>query len=300
MDPLHNLINDYQENIRTEDLRDFIRNIRNRHVSLSDETDENKNDRTFVLQSVKSYGNNLQYVSDEFKNDRKIVLAAIQDDGTAIQYASEILRNDKEIVLQAISRNANAYKYISEELKNDRQIVLIAFQHGSVFQYIPEELKLDREIVLIAMQQDGTQIQHVPECFQKDRSIVIIAVNQSSQAIKYVSEELKMKKRFMSYFIRRNGMVYVVDKSLFSQYHKKWILKSFAHQDVIEMARNLFELLMQNLQNIDMNIINSQFLKMFLDHIPPEYRDLFMLIREREISILLRLLNYPTRFCTIF
>ena len=81
-----------QNGLALQYLTDKIKNDKGEMISemtdsCLDLTEEEKNDRDFVLKAVEEDGLALKYASDNLKNDRYVVLAALKNDYRALQYA---------------------------------------------------------------------------------------------------------------------------------------------------------------------------------------------------------------------
>ena len=85
-----------------------------------------KNNKYFVLESVKKDGYVLKYASNELKADKEVVLEAVKQNGLALNYASEelqtLLKNSFDVVLdlQALINNEILEKEIKQATKTKR------------------------------------------------------------------------------------------------------------------------------------------------------------------------------------
>jgi hypothetical protein len=78
-----------------------------------------KNDKFFMLKTIKKTGDNLRFASIELKDDKEVVLEAIKYGGYCLQYASDNLKNDKLFILEAMAYMPSVFEYIGNELKKD-------------------------------------------------------------------------------------------------------------------------------------------------------------------------------------
>jgi hypothetical protein len=85
-------------------------------------SDELKNDKEVVLESLFLGVNILQFASDEIRNDKEIILKALQTDWSALEFASDELRNDKQFILEVLQQHGHRpLWFTSKELKNDKE-----------------------------------------------------------------------------------------------------------------------------------------------------------------------------------
>ena len=59
----------------------------------------------------------------ENKDNREYVLKTVKENGKLLEFASDILKDDYEIASQAVNNNPEALEFVSERLKGDRDIV---------------------------------------------------------------------------------------------------------------------------------------------------------------------------------
>ena len=178
-------------------------------------SDALKNDREFVLATVKEDGRALRYASDALQDDREVVLAAVANYGSALQYAYySALQNDREIVLAAVTQNGEALKYASRQHRADREIVLAAVtQNGEAFGYASLKLRADREVVLAAVTRDGEALELASDALKQDFWMKVAAA--TSRGFPYINlidsdfiKELSMRidavlsSKEMSYALR--------------------------------------------------------------------------------------------------
>ena len=109
-------------------------------INIKHASEDEKNNREFVLEAVKQRGWNLQYASEDLKNDRHIVLEAVKQRGGNLQYASEDLKNDREIVLIALysARYSGYIRWRNEKqfeiLRKEKQFKLVKENSFEEFQ----------------------------------------------------------------------------------------------------------------------------------------------------------------------
>ena len=136
---------------------------------------ELKKDKKFFAKIVKDIdGYFLMHASDEVKNDKTVVLDAVKSCGSALEYASDELKSDRDVVLSAVNNNGCALKYASDELKNDKEVVLIAVKNiGIALNDASENLKNDKEIVLEAVKSDAFALTYIGDRLRKDIGFIV-------------------------------------------------------------------------------------------------------------------------------
>jgi CRISPR/Cas system-associated protein Cas5 (RAMP superfamily) len=113
-------------------------------------------DKDIALVAVKSNPSSLSQVSDELKNDIEIVLESVKKCGDSLQYASKELKKNKQVVIAAAKQHYFSLDYADEEIKNDREIFLeelIKIDVGTL-ENADYELKNDKSFILEAMKQN--------------------------------------------------------------------------------------------------------------------------------------------------
>lgn len=84
-----------------------------------------RNDKHFMLQSVKHNGLVLQYLDEQQKLDKDIVFAAVMQNGEAIKYVPTTII-DQELAFEAVMQNGRALVLLESSLRADDKIVKIA------------------------------------------------------------------------------------------------------------------------------------------------------------------------------
>ena len=143
--------------------------------------DKFKNDKNFVLKSLKNNGVSLKGVSINFKKDFKIVMTAVKEWGCALEYADQTLQDNEQIVNEAVQSHGMALKFANERFKKNKNIVILAINcskwqsGGLAFQYVDEVFKKDRDICLMAMKQFPANWEFVDKSLKGDPEILEIA-----------------------------------------------------------------------------------------------------------------------------
>jgi hypothetical protein len=108
-----------------------------------------KNDKTVVLDMVKTNGNNLQVAKEMFKDDKDVVLVAVKSITVSFQYASERLRDDDEIVNYILEYSPPLIEYASSRFRNNKKLVIDLLKiDKTIISKIDQELKGDTEVLL--------------------------------------------------------------------------------------------------------------------------------------------------------
>lgn len=147
---------------------------------------------------------------EELRNDKEFVLRTIKYNGTGIQYLCNEFKNDYDIALAAVSNNSYAYEYISDELKNNRKIFL-ATKGGDHLAYASEEFRADKELVSYAVQRDGGALEYAADTLKADKDVVTKAIMSRSNindALEVVAPELLADKEFVTQLLFIDGDVF--------------------------------------------------------------------------------------------
>jgi len=75
------------------------------------------NNKSLILEALKSNFGAVDYVPNQFYDDKEIVLYIVGEDGHLLWKASDRLNDDLEVVLTAISNNPDAISFASSRLK---------------------------------------------------------------------------------------------------------------------------------------------------------------------------------------
>lgn len=65
---------------------------------------ENRENREYVLKTVKENGKLLEFAEDSLKDDYEIAKEAVRNNPEALEFVSDRLKGDREIVLDSVSR----------------------------------------------------------------------------------------------------------------------------------------------------------------------------------------------------
>jgi ankyrin repeat protein len=114
-----------------------------------DSSDETKNDKRFVMASVKCDYACLKYASDALKADKEVVMTAVKRDGRALYNAASELKGDKEVIMAALNHNAKDLNYAGRDFKL------------KLLEIVSDELKLDKFVIAASERDDGES--HVAE-----------------------------------------------------------------------------------------------------------------------------------------
>ena len=108
-------------------------------------------DRDFVLNVVKHYGQALEFAADAFQRDRDVVFNAVSSQGMALQWAHSQLRRDHGVVSAAVAADGWALQYADSTLKANKNVVLAAVaQTPQALMFADQALRGDHDLRLQA------------------------------------------------------------------------------------------------------------------------------------------------------
>jgi hypothetical protein len=90
----------------------------------------------------------LEYVSKRLRNDKSFVLATMRKCGQNLQYVSQTLRNDPDVIAAAVGESPWAMEFASSNIRNNKGIVksLIENAGGTVLEFASQKLQKDPEL----------------------------------------------------------------------------------------------------------------------------------------------------------
>ena len=153
-----------------------------------------------------SMTDDLSTASPEQRDNREFVLSTVRACGVSIKYASDRLRSDTEVALHAVRENGRALEYVGDDLRANRKVVLAAIGRWAIaLQFASPELRDDRDIVLKAVRKWGLAIKHASDRLRSDRELAIVAIRRNSAALKYTSDALQAELEGNLYAGRQLG-----------------------------------------------------------------------------------------------
>jgi hypothetical protein len=108
-----------------------------------------REDREFILESIKLYSQGLKYAAEHLRSDREIALEAATQDINSLECVGSDLKSDYAFMLQAVQLNGNALKYADEKLLSNRRLVFeAAMQNIKLLRYASRSLLLELEAAI--------------------------------------------------------------------------------------------------------------------------------------------------------
>ena len=193
----------------SEKLRDnktiILNSLKSDFLKISDVNSLFKKDKEIVLKAVKLWGNNLEYADSTLRSDKEVVLAAVKSYGKSLEYASDSLKSDKEVVLVAVKSYGKALEFAGVSMKSDKEIVLAAVRsEGEALKYVDDLLKSDKEIILAALKSYGWKLSYsnlfkytTDESLLKDRNFILEAIKLNPHILKYAIEAFKSDREIV-------------------------------------------------------------------------------------------------------
>jgi serine/threonine protein kinase len=203
--------------------------MNNFEILSFDSSEDDRNDKSLVLNSVKVLAQTLHFASLELKNDLEIVMAAVSQDGMCLKWASGNLRKTFDVVHAAVSQNGRslefapsyqnnmticikavrntrwALKFVSPEMKNNQEIVKIAIrQNGRSLKYASNEIKNDKKFILEAIAIDAWVFEQVSMELKNDFDVVRAAVSKHGILLQHASEKMKGNQEIASIAVTEN------------------------------------------------------------------------------------------------
>ena len=134
---------------------------------------------------------------DAFRDDREVVLEAVRCYGFNLEYVSKELQDDKELVFIACSVSGGAFQHASERLRGDKEVVLRSLQHEPLSSSIHPFSELERKVLMkFILRFSSLNIQEL--CKDKDPIEALeIAIRQEKfQSALQEKPAVKRKKTF--------------------------------------------------------------------------------------------------------
>lgn len=200
---------------------------------LKNATNEQKNNKEYVLKAVEQNGLMLEHASDILKNDKEVVLKAVAQNGLALQFVSKNLQDDKEVVLKGVVQNRDALKYASDKLKNDKDFMKKVIKDNSEnFKYASNELKEDKDFILDIVKENPSVLKHVNEDLKNDKDFMNKAIKNNIGALSFVGDKLKKDKAFVLQDLKNNpGNVRLLTNDL--KHDKDFLLKAIKENKLV-------------------------------------------------------------------
>jgi hypothetical protein len=212
--------------------RQHDNNTNDSKSSLQHASDDEKNDKAYVMEAVRREGYDLEHASYALRNDPEVVIQAAKHRPMAIKFATQHLQNDRTFFLKAIKEADGAVlcraqfdftddkemvlaamenskfiglSHVSKRLCDDFDVVLASVKNrGYTYNYASNRLRTNRDIILAAVSNDGYVVTDIPYSIRKfDKDVVIAASRTFSIAYSFASREIRDDKavalRVMSY-----------------------------------------------------------------------------------------------------
>lgn len=196
--------------------KDFIlQAIEEELFILEQASDRLKNDKNFMLQAIKKDYLAIKYASEKLKNDKMFIVQAVEKDERCFYYASEDLRSDKEFVLQIIEKDEFSIEYISDLLKNDKSFMLQVIEKDYLsIGYASDKLKNDEDFILQAIEKDGLCLSFASELLRNDKDFMLLANQKYDRSLAHASDELKNDKDFILQAVEKSdwALAFASDK----------------------------------------------------------------------------------------
>ena len=177
------------------------------HDVLEYLSDDLKDDIEIVRIAVRNDIDQLQYASDNIKSDKSFVLNTLKSYNRSkrgifyLKYLPDLLKDDDEIVFEAVRINGSNIYDVSNKLKENRELAVLAAQseaHLLQNDYkiktpkLNPDFRKDEEIVLTILAYEGIYgIEYADEKFRGDEDIMMDCVAYSYSTFEYATQKLK-------------------------------------------------------------------------------------------------------------
>eukprot|EP00968_Pinguiococcus_pyrenoidosus_P014771 scaffold1348_cov279-Pinguiococcus_pyrenoidosus.AAC.1 len=164
------------------------------------------NDREFVLEAMRQDGEDLEYVSEELRNDPDVVRLAIENGCLcSLHCVPDALLKHPDVILALLATNEYPpIELVDEELLGDPVFMLQALWYSQELLERAEELRNDREFMLAAIRACEVSLLDAPQEFQSDREFVLEAVSASVSAFRFGSDELHGDREVVLAAVRKD------------------------------------------------------------------------------------------------
>lgn len=197
-------------------------------MAIAHASDRLKNDRSFILHSLKTlqktYCDNRHFFKDDllqFNNDKEIALEAVKAMLNVFPHLSDTLKNDKDIVLAAIIKEegSDCLEYASKKLRDNEEIFLAAFKKSNGYvNYFSDRLKKKyiKEIALSRIRNlnyfDSDNLFSILSSLtpklKNDKEIFMMLVKKDLESFEYASNKLKNNKSFLLKLYKINPLLF--------------------------------------------------------------------------------------------
>lgn len=195
-----------------DDKRYVLESIKLKPISIVWASDRLIGDRDLALEFFRSEDPNLEkknfleYFSNEMKRDKDVVMEAVKKNISCLNSADDELTSDRDFMLECARLTRSTLSFAHRDLFDDREFVQrVVKLHQGVFHEASERLKNDKQVVLDAVRYDGLSLKHVSETLQNDEEVVLTAIRENGRAFKFASSELKSKKEIVLEAVKKDG-----------------------------------------------------------------------------------------------
>ena len=205
-------------NIEPEFVSEELRNEPNFLISLASRTTQYqyrlskfpslalRNNKEFMLNFVKIYGNYLECASPELKKDKDVVLAAFKSEPYSIVYADHLFYKDPDLMKDAlINGTVTIIDELPESLLSNLPFLLGCLDGVSeklmpslpraILRAVPLELKQNKTLITTCLKLNHWAIESVPEKIKYDKDVLKAAFSSYPHIYKDLDLE-KLQKLF--------------------------------------------------------------------------------------------------------
>jgi len=150
------------------------------------------NDSEIAKNILKIKPASITQISDELKDNNEVVIEAIKKNGLLLKYVSNRLKDDDGFVSLAIEQNANALMHASERLQNDYDILKLTVKCDyRRFQYMPEIIKTSKKIIIYVIGKSADMIKYVDPTILNDKSFILELLSINVGIYEFLTAEQK-------------------------------------------------------------------------------------------------------------
>jgi lambda repressor-like predicted transcriptional regulator len=129
-------------------------------------------------------------VSDEQMDDKAFVLRLVNANGWAFYSVSERLKRDPEFVIAAVERNWAVFKTLSLEARNNIEVVKALIRNNpKAARLVPDVMQYNREVVLELVRIDGVAILYMEKA-GRDAEVMRVACASNGAVYPYLYASL--------------------------------------------------------------------------------------------------------------
>lgn len=220
-------------------------------IALKYASEEQLNNRTFILSLVKQNGLILNYTPIQFKKDPEIALEAVKQNGNALEWVDDSLKLcNREITLAALQNAPSALFYAPDEFLKDKTLILeliqrypriyetIHYKNSLHYKKIYEELLNDEEVTLAAVKGEGRMLAFAPALFQNNPKIVLQAVLNDPHSLHFASSYQKANREIIHEVVKKHPYQALTYASENIQQDKTLILETLNTHIIGRFFRN--------------------------------------------------------------